>query len=414
MKKHFHWLFASFLCLFTIHFIAFIFYLNHHSNTIQKTFRDDVVQEVMNIIHMVQATPISQLQRAIQTIESNHINVTLSNKPQFTNKLTDLTFWRIRKLINPQSHELTVSLDLPKERWLNIKALVKQSESIWPNLFILLAELFTAAIILFYAWSINRFIVPLKDFQTVAEGLGINLTPTLLKNYKGPSIIQETAEAMNKMQQRIKDLINDRTLMLAAISHDLKTPITRLKLRTHLLNNEQLTTEILYDLNEMETMIAELLIFSNNENDTERKQKLELNSFIETICNELIDVGFNVSFHRAPKRVILSCRKLALKRSLNNIIQNAVKYGSKADVYVFEKSQEIIINIDDQGDGIDESEFDKIFAPFYRLDQSRSREIAGTGLGLAIARSAIRNHGGDISLENKSEGGLRVSLLLKK
>ncbi len=414
MKKRFHWLFASFLCLFAVHFIIFIFYINHHSKTIQKTFQDNVVQEIMNIIHMVQATPISQLSRAIETIESNHINVTLTDKPEFKNKLTDLTFWRIRKLINHQSHQLTVSLDVPQNRWVNIKALVEQSESVWPNFLILLAELCIAGIILFYAWSINRFIVPLKDFQIVAKGLGINLTPTLLKNYKGPSIIQETAEAMNKMQQRIKDLINDRTLMLAAISHDLKTPITRLKLRIHLLNNEQLSNEILYDINEMETMISELLIFSKNENDTENKKKLELNSFIETICHELIDVGFKVNFHRINKRLILSCRQLALKRALNNIIQNAVKYGEKADVYICEDPGNIIINVEDQGPGIDESEFEKIFAPFYRLDESRSREIAGTGLGLAIARSAIRNHGGDIILTNKKDGGLRVSLLLKK
>ena len=413
--KRIHWLFASFLCLFIIHSTVFIFYINHHKHTIQKTYQDDVVQEVMNIIHMVQATPINQLERAIATIESTHIKVTLSNEPKYKNKITDLTMWRLRRLIDNQTHDLKLSLDVPQHRWVNIKAQVEQSQSIWPNLFILIGEIFVACIILFYAWSINRFIVPLKDFQAVAKGLGISLTPNLLeKEYKGPSIIQETALAMNKMQQRIKDLINDRTLMLAAISHDLKTPITRLKLRAHLFSDEKLTVETLHDLNEMEAMISELLIFSKNENDNENKQKLEMNSFIETICHEIYDMNFEVNFHRSDKRVIYAGSKLALKRALSNVILNAVKYGANAEVYLLETPTEITIRIDDNGPGMKESEFENVFTPFYRLDHSRSRAIEGTGLGLSIARSAIRNHGGEIYLSNRQEGGLRVEMVLKK
>jgi signal transduction histidine kinase len=282
-------------------------------------------------------------------------------------------------------------------------------QSVWPNVIMLFVELFIAGIVLFYAWSINRFVVPLKDFQVVAQGLGIALKTTMLKDYKGPRVIQETAEAMNKMQQRIKDLVHDRTLMLAAISHDLKTPITRLKLRAHLLENTELRQDVLRDLDDMETMISELMVFSKNENITEHRQKLELNSFIETLCHELSDMGLDVTFHRAEARVIYPCRKVAFKRSLNNIIQNAVKYGQTADVYLEKTKDKLNIHVDDQGPGIKEEEFEKVFSPFYRLDHSRSRNIAGTGLGMAIARSAIRSHGGDITLENRLEGGLRVT-----
>lgn len=414
MKKRFHWLFASFLCLFAIHLVVFIFYINHHKHSIQKTYQDNIIQEVMNIIHMVQATPIEQLDRAIQTVESSHITVSLSEEPQYHHKLRDLTVWNLRKQINPKSHELKISIDVPKGRWVNITALVEQSQRIWPNMFILIAELLVAAVILFYAWSINRFIVPLKDFQAVAKGLGINLTTTMLKEYKGPRVIQETATAMNKMQQRIKDLIDDRTRLLAAISHDLKTPITRLKLRAHLFSDEELTQKTLRDLFEMETMISELLSFSKTENETERRQKLELNSFIETICHELQDLNFDVEFNRSNNRVIFLCSKLAMKRALNNVIQNAVKYGKCAKVKLLTEKDKIIIQIEDEGPGIDESEFENVFAPFYRLDQSRSRAIEGTGLGLAIAQTAIRNHGGDIELSNLNKGGLRVRFILNK
>ncbi len=391
----------------------FVFYIYHHNNALRTTHQANVAQEVMNVVHMIQATPKEQLERAIRTIENPHLKVTLSPKPAYNHKVRQPTFWHIKKLIVANTRTLSVSIHLASHQWLNVQATLLQSQSIWPHMFMLLAELFTAAIVLFYAWSINRFIVPLKDFQVVAQGLGITLKTTMLKNYKGPRVIQETAEAMNKMQQRIKDLVCDRTLMLAAISHDLKTPITRLKLRAHLLDSPQLKQDVLYDLDEMETMISELLIFSKNENEneseTEHRKKLELNSFIETLCHELSDMSFDVTFHRVEQRVIFLCRKIAFKRALNNIIQNAVKYGSKADVYLFNSSDKLLIHVDDQGPGIDENEFEKVFSPFYRLDYSRSRDIAGTGLGLAIARSAIRSHGGDITLSNRDAGGLRVT-----
>lgn len=414
MNKYFHWLFASFIGLFLAHFIFFVFYITHHTNTMQKNYQDNMAQEVMNVVHMIQATPLEQLPRAIRTIESAHVDVALSERPTFSIQVMNPSFWRMRQLIEDNARELKLSVKISASQWINIIAHVEQSQSIWPHVFMLMAELLIAAIVLFYAWSINRFILPLKDFQNVAKGLGINLHTTVLKEYKGPHIIQETAEAMNKMQQRIKDLIRDRTLMLAAISHDLKTPITRLKLRAHLFENLELRQDVLYDLDEMETMISELLIFSKNENETEDRQKFDLNSFIETLCHELSDMNLKVSYQRLDKRVPFSGRKIALKRAFNNIIQNAVKYGIQAEVTLKETNEAIYIYVDDQGGGIDESEFEKVFAPFYRLDFSRSRKIAGTGLGLAISRSAVRSHGGDITLSNLKAGGLRVTFTFNK
>lgn len=381
----------------------------HHNHAVRTNHQSSIAQEVLNVVHMVQATPKDELKRAIQTIENPHLDVTLSAKPTYVAQVKEPSFWDIKKLVIAKSVDLKFSIWVKHQQWLNVKMLGLPSQSVWPHIVMLLAELFIAGVVLFYAWSINRFVVPLKDFQDVAQGLGIALKTKMLKNYKGPRVIQETAEAMNKMQQRIKDLVNDRTLMLAAISHDLKTPITRLKLRAHLLENPELKQDVLRDLDEMETMITELLVFSKNENVTEHRQKLELNSFIETLCHELSDLSYDVTFHRCDQRLIFNCRKVAFKRSLNNIIQNAVKYGSKADVYLECADDKLLIHVDDQGPGIDESEFEKVFSPFYRLDYSRSRNIAGTGLGMAIARSAIRSHGGDITLYNSAEGGLRVT-----
>ena len=267
-------------------------------------------------------------------------------------------------------------------------------------------------IVFFVAWSISRFTEPLKEFQKAAERLGVSFKTTTLEEYKGPPVIRETAQVMNKMQQRIKDLINDRTMMLAAISHDLRTPITRLKLRAHMFDDDELTNKTLNDLDEMEMMISEVLTFSKNENDNEVKRKLDLSSLIETICNDIADLGHPVTFNKPAKRLPYNTRELTLKRALTNLIQNAIKYGKEAIVQVKSNHKQITITVEDNGPGIPEKEIEQVFTPFYRCDHSRSRKIAGTGLGLAIAQSAIRAHGGDIILKNKKPNGLLVTVIL--
>lgn len=412
MKKLMPVLVTSFLVLFSIHSIGLLIYFYKHKNTVEKSFRDQVVQEVMNIIHMVQATPANQLPRAIASLQTTNVNVNLSEKPAYTLHVTDLTFWRINHLINRQSHSIGLSLAVPNKRWVNVKATFEQSPSIWPHLFILLSELLIASIIFFYAWSINRFTKPLKDFQRVAEGLGMQVQTAPLEVYKGPKVIRDTSEAMNEMQERIKELINDRTIMLAAISHDLRTPITRLKLRAHLFEDQELTEQTLQDLDTMEKMIAEILEFSKNENEDEDKRKLDLNAFIQTICDELSDLGLPVYYHALNKRAPYLTRELKLKRAITNLIQNAVKYGKRAEVslHIAPKQYEIIIQ--DEGPGIPKEEMDKVFMPFYRCEKSRSRKIAGTGLGLAIAQSAIRAHRGHITLSQRKPQGLEVIIHL--
>lgn len=403
---------SSFVLLFSIHSIGLLIYLTKHKNTVEKSYRDDMVQEVMNIIHMVQATPTTQLPRAIQSLETSRVNVTLSDKPTFILQVTDLTFWRINKLVNEHTHGIQLSLAVPSKRWVNVNATFEKSPSILPHLLILFSELLMALIVLFYAWSINRFTKPLKDFQRVAEGLGMQVKTTPLEVYKGPKVIRETSQAMNEMQQRIKDLIDDRTMMLAAISHDLRTPITRLKLRAHLFEDKTLTKQTLDDLDTMEKMISEILIFSKNENEDETKRKLDLNALLQTICDDLSDLGLPVTYHPYSKRLPYLTRELKFKRAIINLIQNAVKYGHKSEVKLRLLAKNCVITIEDNGPGIAKEEREKVFMPFYRCDHSRSRKIAGTGLGLAIAKSAIRSHGGNISLTNQKKGGLKVIITL--
>lgn len=392
-----------------VHLFVLAVYTQHHKSTLHTAGRDAAIQKVMNIIHMVEATPANQLARAVKTLDIPHVNVKLSEKPKWRLRVTDLSFWRINKIVPEDANNIQLSLYVPGGRWVNVRAFIT-SPALWQQMFLLLLEAVIAITLLFYAWSINRFTQPLKDFKHAAERLGVDFKTIPLEEYNGPLVVRETAQAMNRMQQRITDLVNDRTLLLAAISHDLRTPITRLKLRSDLIEDREIVKKNNRDLDEMESMIAEILTFARNDYTDEKKIKLDLNSFLQSICDELIDLDYPVTYHGSKKRVPFAARSLILKRCLSNLIQNAIKYGKTADITLSTQNSKIIITIDDQGPGIPEKELDQVFAPFYRCDQSRSRAIAGTGLGLAVARDAILAHSGTIQLINRDEGGLRVQI----
>lgn len=412
MKKPIPALLSLFALLFIFHFCIILVYVQVNKQRFQRSYRQNVIQEVMNIIHMIQATPSDQLPQAINSLAHERVQVTLTDSPAFKTHVTDLTYWRISHLVNNKTSDITISLAVPRKQWVNVQAVLKQAPPLWPHFIVLFIELIFASIIIFYAWSVSRFIEPLKQFQIAARQLGVNIKPLKLEEYEGPKVVRETAQAMNKMQERIRQLINDRTVMLAAISHDLRTPITRLKLRAHLFDNETLTEKTIKDLDLMESMIQEILDYANAENITEPKRKLDLSSFLQTICNELKDLHFEVHYKPPKYKIPYHIRELALKRALTNLIQNACKYGKRAYVQIEARPKEVIIIISDEGPGIAKAEMEEVFTPFYRCEKSRSRQLEGTGLGMSIAQSAILAHNGDITLKNREQGGLEVRIHL--
>ena len=400
----------SISAMFLIHLLVLSYYTQEEKFAQHTARRSAAIQQVMNIIHMVEATPWPQLEKALAALKMPNIKVSLSTEPKWSLTANNLTFWRINRLVPRSANNIELSLQLPDKHWLNIQAKIR-SPALLSQLFLLGFEAVIAFIILSFAWSVNRFTSPLKDFQVAAERLGVDLKNTVLEEYSGPQVVRETAQAMNKMQQRIKDLIDNRTQMLAAISHDLRTPITRLKLRAAKWNSEELRQKTIRDLDEMETMITEILAYARDDYSSEEKIKLDINSLLQSLCDDLTDLGYSVSYSGPNKRIPCTARKLSLQRALTNLIQNAIKYGRVARVHLH-KAHKIFITIDDDGPGIPESEFEKVFAPFYRCDRSRSREIAGTGLGMAVAHDAIRAHGGTITLQNHHPHGLRVVITL--
>jgi signal transduction histidine kinase len=310
-------------------------------------------------------------------------------------------------------HAILISTKLPDGSWINY-AVTRIELSRDRSVHLLLsATLMAAAICAITILSVRSLTAPLRVLVRAAERLGVDVrAPPLPEN--GPREIRDAAHAFNGMQERIRKLVAGRTEMLAAVSHDLRTPITRLRLRADFVDDEEQREKMLRDLDEMEGMISSTLAFLGEEARTEETRVADIAAMLDTICDEMGDAGLDVQFKSKTRPVPMRCRPLALKRAFTNLIDNAVKYGGNARVLLKAATAELEIDIEDAGPGIPEREQEKVFSPFYRVETSRNRETGGTGLGLTVALSAIRSHGGEIAFHNLPQGGFRVAVKLPR
>jgi signal transduction histidine kinase len=251
---------------------------------------------------------------------------------------------------------------------------------------------------------------PLKQLAQAAKDLGqdINRAPLALA---GASEIRQASAAFNAMQARIRQYIFQRTQMLAAITHDLQTPLTRMRLRLEKVGDQELQERLIGDLSAMQQMVREGLDLARSMDTTETMQMLDLDSLLDSVCADATDANQGVTLAGRANMAMLG-RPLDLRRCLVNLLDNAVKYGREARVMVDRVGGAARIRIRDDGPGIAERELAKVFDPFYRIESSRSRESGGTGLGLTIARNIAEQHGGSILLANHPEGGLEATLML--
>lgn len=258
-------------------------------------------------------------------------------------------------------------------------------------------------------WAVR----PLHRLARAAETLGRDLAGGEPLREHGPREVRQAARAFNTMQNRLASYLNDRLHILAAVLHDLKTPITRLKLRSEMLADATQREKFLRDLNDMETMISATLDFLRGESRQETGVPLDIDALLSTLGDDLQALGGAVEIRGRADRPLLA-RPRALKRCLANLLDNAVRYGGGARVTVEDTAQQLTLHIDDAGPGIPEADLETLFEPFRRGETSRNRATGGTGLGLAIARNLARAHGGDVTLNNRREGGLRATLTLPR
>lgn len=251
---------------------------------------------------------------------------------------------------------------------------------------------------------------PLKQLAQAAKDLGkdINRAPLDLS---GASEIRQASAAFNAMQARIRQHIFQRTQMLAAITHDLQTPLTRLRLRLEKVTDAELRERLIGDLAAMQGMVKEGLDLARSMDSSEAMQAIDLDSLLDSVCFDAADAGQPVELNGQAAMTLMG-RPVALRRCLVNLIDNAVKYGQHAHVTVERMAGAARIAIRDAGPGIPEDQLAKVFEPFYRIETSRSRASGGTGLGLTIARNIAEQHGARLALANCAAGGLEVSLIV--
>jgi signal transduction histidine kinase len=302
-----------------------------------------------------------------------------------------------------------VSMPLKSGQWLNVGVTLRSLGA--PALPLLIQFATMAAIsAIGIIFVLSRLTRPLKELSKAASALGRGESTARLAE-KGPREVLDTIRAFNDMQERLSRFVLDRTKMLAALGHDLRTPITSLKLRAEFVEDEEVRQKILETLDEMFQMAEATLSFAREEAAHEKTRLVDVGALISTVCADLSDTGSPIECADAGS-FTLRCRPLGLKRAFRNILENAVAYGRRARVFVEHRRGDVAVMIDDDGPGIPVSEMERVFSPFVRLENSRNMDTGGVGLGLAIARSIVRSHGGDITLQNRAEGGLRVTITL--
>lgn len=252
---------------------------------------------------------------------------------------------------------------------------------------------------------------PLRRLAQAADRIGHGSIVPVPQG--GPEEVRRLARALEAMQARIDRLVNDRTQALAAVSHDLRTPLTRMRLRAGFLDDADIQIRMEADLDEMEAMIAATLAYLQGEADPEPEQLTDIGAMLSTLCNAAADAGAAVTC-AGPHHCDLRCRPVALRRAVTNLIENAVGYAGAARVRLSATTDQLRITVDDDGPGIPPGELERVFAPFYRLEASRNRSTGGVGLGLTISRQAVAEQGGRLTIANRPGGGLRADISLPR
>lgn len=301
-----------------------------------------------------------------------------------------------------------LSLKLDRGGWLNIAYAKPWKERFWTFHVwsIAVTAILLAILLLIATRGITR---PMRRMAAAAEALGRGETVIPLPE-TGPSDVRHTAQVFNRMQERLQRFIADRTRLLAAIGHDLRTPITSLRLRAEFVNDDEMREKMLATIDEMQKMTEATLSFAREDSAAEETRSVDLTALIQSLSDDLADMGHDVTFNNGMK-ISYRCRPDSLRRALRNLVENATRYGKRARISMATQSDGIDIVIEDDGPGIPANMAEQVFMPFFRIEDSRNQETGGVGLGLSIARNIVRNHGGDIRLVNH-EGGLRAIVTL--
>lgn len=308
-------------------------------------------------------------------------------------------------------HKYIVAMELRDHSWLMFGAdertwgLGRSTRWLLSTVFILISSALIAGL------ASRRLAYPIRYFAHAAEAFGSG-SHTQTLEVSGPREIREAANAFNTMQMRIRQLVDSRTEMLMAISHDLRAPLTRMRLRGEFIDDPEQQMKLFRDVDDMQAMIEASLQFFRQNGQDEDSTRFDLVELVRTVVDDFHDLGADVRNLGACPHAVCHGRPLALRRALGNVVDNAVKYGLRAEVSLHLEPRHVVIVVDDDGPGVAPALIPKLFQPFFRGEPSRNRATGGYGLGLASALSTVRAHGGTLDLENRKPHGLRATIRL--
>ncbi|MET0848470.1 MAG: ATP-binding protein [Pseudomonas sp.] len=301
-------------------------------------------------------------------------------------------------------------IELPDHSWLTFAAHSRNwgLDDTPRYLIVILLVLISTTLVTLIAT--RRLATPLQHFAEGARRFGVDFRAPPIEPL-GPQEIRQAILAFNAMQAQLQHFIRDRTQMLAAISHDLRAPLTRMRLRGEFIEDSEQQQRLFRDVDEMQAMINSALEFFRDDARLEPATQFDLAELLQTLLDDYRDQGFEMAFN-GPLRLVYFGRPLGLKRVMTNLLDNAIKYGSEPAIELIPDAGEVRIKVLDRGPGIAAASLEQVFAPFFRMEGSRNKSTGGVGLGLSAARAIVLEHGGELTLRNRSKGGLEALVVL--
>ncbi len=404
--------------------LTFVF-LERHWQLVTKKLSSSVVSEIGMIIKMQKETDQETISSYAKEFYDISINYYSNQEISLDNNIPKTIVERtLVREIGERLDTKTWVQDFPEEK--KVKVIIPLGSSIIEfliprrnvyatnsHIFLVWMVISSILILSIAILFLRQQIKPIEKLAKAAESFGMGKK---IENFKpsGASEVRKAADAYIKMQERIEKFIEQRTLMLAGVSHDLRTPLTRIKLQLEMLSKNRENEELLKDVDEMQYMLETYLDFSQTVS-SEESSLVNINKLIEEVIETSKDENNFIIFKPLKKNEINhKCKYIALKRCIINIINNAKAYGDKIIIKLSESDNEININIEDNGPGISEKDYQKALKPFQRLDSSRNQNIAGSGLGLSISQDIIKTLDGNLNLSKSEMGGLKVEINLPK
>ena len=311
-----------------------------------------------------------------------------------------------------QSEKLTASIQFADGEWLNFTTPVTPLQPLFNRESVPLYGAIGALVVIMSIWSIRRLTAPYRLMEEAVKRIGSDIKSPPVSE-QGSREYRSAARAVNVMQAKLREYVEDREQLAAALAHDLRTPLTRMRLRMEKLKQPGLRNALAHDIGEIESIARSVVDFATMEVVEEEPERIDFGSLVYSIADSYAAASFEGP---APKSrsMVCSARPVALKRCITNLIENAITYGKRVRLSLAQSEREIVLTLLDEGPGIPEAQLDAVFRPFVRIDKSRNRRTGGLGLGLTIARNIAHGLGGEIRLSNKQEGGLKTELRLPR